>query len=503
MIVGDQIARAVRRFPDATAVSCEGASLTFRGLDERVTRLANGLLTHGLAKGDRVLSLLENSIECVEVDFALAKTGLVRVSLNPRCTVKELSYIVADSGARALIGGPTFDAVLGEVADILPAYLLRTGEGGSYEALIAGSAMTPIEMSFDAEHLYCLFYTSGTTGKPKGVMLSHRAILQIAFNLLMDVGPAQTGEKILLVQPMSHGAGFFVLPWFVRGGKSIIMREFDADEMLRIMRDEEVETVKLIPTMIQRLLRAEGAFPVNLPKLKRLIYGASPMPTPVLREAIEKFGRKLIQIYGQSEAAVTITTLSAEDHDLDGPDAQRLSSAGIPFSTVSIGVVDETGMLLPPGEAGEVVVRAPHLMSGYWNLPDRSAQTVREGWLHTSDYGRLDEHGYLYLLGRKDEMIISGGYNIAPFEVEEALYLHPAIQEAAVVGEPDPEWGSAVTAYVALRYPVSQEDIESFLKPHLGFKRPKRIYVLDELPKNSNGKIQKSALVPGLARPRA
>jgi long-chain acyl-CoA synthetase len=250
--------------------------------------------------------------------------------------------------------------------------------------------------------------------------------------------------------------------------------------------------------MIQRLLRVDGTSPQEFPCLKQMIYGASPMPTSVLRDAIGKFGPKLIQIYGQSEAAVTITTLPIIDHDPEGAHAGRLASAGVPFSTVTIAVVDDEGRPLPPGEAGEVVVRAPHLMSGYWNLPELSAKAVRNGWLHTNDYGRIDEDGYLYLLGRKDEMIISGGYNIAPFEVEEALYLHPAVQEAAVIGEADAEWGNVVVAYVTLRAPVSGGEIADFLKPLLGFKRPKRIHILNELPKNSNGKIQKSALRPEL-----
>jgi long-chain acyl-CoA synthetase len=505
MIVGDQIARAVRRFPNAVAVICGNERYHFHELERRTTQLGNALTALGLARGDRVACLLQNSIRCVEVDFALAKTGLVRVSLNPRCTSKELRFILTDSGARALIADSAFDGLVADVADIAPDYLIRAcGRKDDapntlhYAELIENASAAPIDARFDAEELYCLFYTSGTTGRPKGVMLSHRAILQIAFNLLMDVGPKEFGEKILLMQPMSHGAGFFVLPWFMRGGTSIIMRDFDSVEVLRLMRDDEIETVKLIPTMIQRLLRVDGTSPQEFPCLKQMIYGASPMPTSVLRDAIGKFGPKLIQIYGQSEAAVTITTLPIIDHDPEGAHAGRLASAGVPFSTVTIGVVDDEGRPLPPGEAGEVVVRAPHLMSGYWNLPELSAKAVRNGWLHTNDYGRIDEDGYLYLLGRKDEMIISGGYNIAPFEVEEALYLHPAVQEAAVIGEADAEWGNVVVAYVTLRAPVSGGEIADFLKPLLGFKRPKRIHILNELPKNSNGKIQKSALRPEL-----
>ncbi len=317
----------------------------------------------------------------------------------------------------------------------------------------------------------------------------------------MDVGPKESGEKILLMQPMSHGAGFFVLPWFIRGGTSIILREFDPVEALRLMRLQGHRDGQADPDHDPAAAAGGGCISrSSCRRLQQLIYGASPMPTPVLREAMLKFGPKLVQIYGQSEAAVTITTLPAADHDPDGVNAGRLASAGVPFSTVTVGIVDDEDRPLPVGEAGEVVVRGPHLMSGYWNLPELSAKAIRGGWLHTNDYGRMDANGYLYLLGRKDEMIISGGYNIAPFEVEEALYLHPAIQEAAVIGESDPEWGQVVVAYVVLRAVVSVPELAEFLKPHLGFKRPKRIHVLPELPKSSNGKIQKSALKPGLAQ---
>jgi long-chain acyl-CoA synthetase len=507
MIVGDHITRAVRRFPDATAVICGGESYSFRELDERTNRLGNAMLALGLCCGDRIVTLLENSVRCVEVDFALAKAGLVRVSLNPRSTAKDVRYILEDSDARAIIVDSGLDSLVGDYDEVAVEYKIRIGQTAAvgmdvldYYALINSGSVAPLIGQFDSEQIYCLFYTSGTTGRPKGVMLSHRAILHVAFNLLMDVGPSQIGEKILLIQPMSHGAGFFVLPWLMRGGTSIIMRDFDPAQVLRLMKELAIETVKLIPTMIQRILQVDGAFPIHLPHLRRLIYGASPMPTPVLRDAISKFGLTLVQIYGQSEAPVTISTLSIADHDPDGAHPNRLASAGVPFTTVDIGIIGDTGNLLPPGEAGEVVVRAPHLMSGYWKLPELYAKATRDGWLHTSDYGRIDENGYLFLLGRKDEMIISGGYNVAPFEVEEALYLHPAVREAAVVGEPDPEWGSAVTAYVALRTTVSETEFADFLKVHLGFKRPKRIYYLDVLPKNANGKIQKSALKPELAR---
>jgi acyl-CoA synthetase (AMP-forming)/AMP-acid ligase II len=511
MNVGTQIARAVRRYADDVALICGDETITFQALDETTNRLAHALIALGLRKGDRVATLLENSNRCVELDFALAKAGMVRVSLNPRATAKDATYILADSDARVLIYGAGYAQV---IADTKPAaetveQWIRIAEFPNdpaapltsldYDALIAKAPANPVDVAVDPEDLYCLFYTSGTTGRPKGVMLSHRSILQVSYNLLLDVGPHASGEKVLLMQPMSHGAGFFVLPWFMRGGVSVIMRQFDPAEVLRLTREHEIETVKLIPTMLQRVLRVEGAYPVELPKLRALIYGASPMPTEALRDAIAKFGPRLIQIYGQSEAPVTMTVLPLEDHHPDCPHPERLASAGRPWTTVEMKIVDDAGNEVPANTPGEVVLRAPQLMHGYWKRDDLTAEILRNGWLHTKDMGRMDAHGYVYLLGRKDEMIISGGYNIAPREIEEVIYLHPGVQECAVIGEADPEWGQAVVAYVAFRDGTTETELIEFLKPQLGFKRPKRVYRVRELPKNSNGKIQKTVLKPELA----
>jgi long-chain acyl-CoA synthetase len=507
MIVPDQIARAVARFPDQVAAICGDEHRSFRELDVRCNRLANALVGLGLKKGDRVATFLDNSIRCIEVDFALAKAGLVRVSVNPRSTAKDLSYILADSDARVLIFGSNHAGVIGAAALAPVERCVRVHEheadpkspveAADYENLMAWAASALPRVELVPEDLYCLFYTSGTTGKPKGVMLSHRSILEVTTNLLLDTGPRASGEKILLTQPLSHGSGFFVLPWFMRGCTCVIMRQFDAVESLRLTRIHAIETVKLIPTMLQRIIRVEGAF--DLPKLQQIIYGASPLPTEVLREAIAKFGNKFVQIYGQSEAPMAITVLTIDDHDLTHRDLSRLASAGRPWSTVEVRIVDDHGNDVPAGMPGEVVIRAPQVMSGYWKRPDLTAEAIKDGWLHTKDWGRVDAEGFVYLLGRKDEMIISGGYNIAPREVEDVLYLHPAVQEAAVVGEPDAEWGQAVVAYVAFRDGTTGAELLEFSKAQLGFKKPKRIYRIKELPKNANGKIQKTALKPELA----
>ena len=517
MNVADQIHRCALLYPDAPAARCGDEVRSFAELEARSNRLAQALLGRGLVHGDRVAIWSENSIRCVELDFALAKAGLVRVSLNPRLTARESRYILEDSEARVFVWGASFDAQVGPVLHELPSSPLRIriDEGGGapagapaaedYERFLAAGSDAAPACAIDPEDLYCLFYTSGTTGRPKGVMLSHRAILHVSWNMLMELGPIQTGEKVLLMQPLSHGAGFFVLPQFMKGGCCVIMRDFDPAEVLRLAARHEIEVVKLIPTMLQRILNVPGIERVELPRLRAMIYGASPMPAAPLRRAIEVFGPdKLIQIYGQSECPVTLTVLPASEHRIDPPDPERLLSAGRPWATVEVRVVDDGFRDVAPGAVGEVVLRGPHLMTGYWKRPDLTREAIQDGWLRTKDMGRIDRHGYVYLLGRRDEMIISGGYNIAPREVEDVLYRHAGVQEAAVIGEPDEEWGQAVVAYVVMRegHVASGGELIDFSRRELGFKRPKRVYRMGELPKNAAGKIQKSALKPSLALER-
>lgn len=512
MNVADQLHKAARLYGNAIAARCGDETRSYAEIEERSNRLANALLAYGLKPGDRVATWMENSIRCIELDFALAKAGLVRVSLNPRLTAREAQYIFQDSDARCLVYGASFDDQIPIATQGAPLIELRLRAAESTQVESAGSLDLETFIGtgktdapackVDGEDIYCLFYTSGTTGRPKGVMLSHRAMLHVAWNLLMEVGPIAIGEKILLMQPLSHGAGFFVLPQYMKGGSSIIMRNFDPAEVMRLAGVHEIEVIKLIPTMLQRILRVPGLEAMKLPKLRSLIYGASPMPAEPLRRAIAVFGPdRLVQIYGQSECPVTLSILPAQEHRLNQPYPARLLSAGRPWATVEMRVVDDDFADVAEGGIGEIALRGPHMMSGYWKREDLTREAIRDGWLKTKDMGRIDEHGFVYLLGRKDEMIISGGYNIAPREVEDVLYQHELVQEAAVVGEPDAEWGQAVVAYIVLRdgYAGREHELLGFGRDQLGFKRPKRVYLMAELPKNAAGKIQKSALKPALS----
>jgi long-chain acyl-CoA synthetase len=506
MSVAEHIRRATRRYADNLAAICGDERRTHAEIGERSNRLANALLARGLAHGDRVVVLLENSIRCIEVDFALCKAGLVRVSLNPRITAAELAYICDDAEPRAIICGSNFLSL------ILPALRERSGiahvvcvndiaeiavpeEWLDYDALLAAGAADPPSAAVAAEDLHSIAYTSGSTGKPKGVMLSHRAIAEVAYNVLLELGPEGPGEKVLLLQPLSHGSAYFVLAYYMRGCAIVLMRRFDAERALDLVRELGIETVKLVPTMLQRMLALPGFAEMPLPKLRQIVYGGSHIATEVLRKAITILGPRLAQHYGQTEAPSIITLLPRHDHTLENVETGLLGSAGRAAIRVDVKVVDENGARVHAGEIGELLVRAPHAMSGYWRRPEQSAAAMRDGWLRTNDLARMDEREYVYLLGRQDEMIISGGYNIAPREVADALCTHPGVSEAAVFGRPDREWGQAVVAVVALKDTgVNKAQLFEYTRSVLGYKRPKDILVVDELPKNANGKIDMPAL---------
>ena len=508
MNTAEQFERAARRHPDALAVVCESGSVTYQRLHDRSSQFANALAAMGIEPGARVATWLENSVACVEIDFALAKAGLVRVPLNPRCTIREACVILTDVEPDALLLGAGFAEHARDLQGAAPTlrHTIVVGDAHpaalpagalAYEDLIARAIASHPRCPADDETLHSIFYTSGSSGRPKGCMHTHRGIFQVACNVLLEIGPAAPGEKLLLLQPLSHGAAYFVLPYLMRGCTVVVMPRFDASRALTLMHDMAIETVRLVPTMLQRMLRAPEIETLVFPKLRQILYAGSPVPGEVLREAIDRFGPRLCQQYGQSEAPSTLALLERADHTLENLERGVLGTAGYPWPTVELKVVDRDDRALPDGTAGEVIARAPHCMAGYWKQPELSARTLRGGWLRTNDLGVIESDGRLRLLGRMDEMIVSGGYNIAPREVEDVLHRHPAVIEAAVVAEPDPEWGQAVVAYVVVSDPALEADaLIAFARPLLGYKRPRRIHLRSELPKTPNGKIEKSALRP-------
>ena len=462
-------------------------------LARRVRGLAASLTGgFGLAVGDRVGILSGNRPEIVEVLFAAWHAGLIVVPINARLHRDEVGYILAHSGARLLFA----DAGHAETAAAAGAERVVRLESDAYRAATAGPGSDPFDCGPD--HPAWLFYTSGTTGRPKGATLSHRNLQAMTVGYLADVDRIEASDSLLHAAPMSHGSGLYILPHVCRGAVNVVPESggFDPAEILDLAERWRGVTLFAAPTMVKRLLRQLRETGKAVPSgLKTIVYGGAPMYLQDALEALETLGPKLVQIYGQGESPMTITTLSRRDiaDDRHPRHRQLLASAGRPFSNVAVRVVDPQGNEQPVGEAGEVVVRGDPVMLGYWQDAEATASAVRDGWLHTGDIGSLDEAGYLTLLDRSKDLIISGGSNVYPREVEEVLQTHPAVEEVSVIGRPDPDWGEVVVAYLVGHADAAELDALC-LERMARYKRPKDYVHCDGLPKNNYGKVLKTEL---------
>jgi long-chain acyl-CoA synthetase len=504
------IDRAVREYSDRTALVLGHQRLSFFELNGRVNQLANGLAQLGIRKGDRVGMLLRNCCEFIETDFALSKTGVVRVPLNARLTGPDHQYMLNDSGATVLIFGEEFSEIVQRIKPNLKTVkeFIRVSQGLSkenvldaldYEDVLRQSASGEPVCDIDEEDLHTLFYTSGTTGKPKGAMLTQKSWANVAINLSLDYGPMTEEDVILNTQPLSHGAGFFVLPYFIKGATNVLIPEFRPALVFKTIERERVTVLKLVPAMLYQLLDSPEKTRYDLSSLHSIIYGGSPIAVPRLVEAIKFFGKKLVQLYGQAEAPMCISTLSKGDHVIEGPEevVKRLSSAGKPCLNVEVRIVDENGKEVAPGEVGEVIVRGYHIMKGYWNLPEATAETLKNGWIYTGDVGYFDSKGYIFLVDRKRDVIISGAFNIYPKEIEDVILTHPRVKEVAVIGVPDEKWGEAVKAVVVPKEGVviTEQEIIDYCRDRMAsLKKPKSVDMVAELPRNPYGKVLKTLL---------
>src|SRR5215210_81442 len=461
-------------------------------LAERAARLANALHRLRLNPGDRVAIIAKNCVEYLETVYGIWHGGFAAVPANAKLHGRELGYIVEHSGARLCFATPGLDE---ELAAHAPASLERLIVIGSpeYRALVAADPM-PVEPR-DGDDLAWLFYTSGTTGRPKGAMLTHRNLAQASFAYLSDVDATAPGDSILHAAPMSHGSGLYIVPHVQRMGINVVPESgsFEPDEIFRLFAAWPQMSMFAAPTMVKRLVDfGGGADPANL---RTIVWGGAPMYVEDALKALDRFGPRLAQIYGQGESPMTITALSKQDiADRAHPRwLERLGSAGRPYACLEVMVADSEDRALPVGETGEIICRGDVVMPGYWRNPDATAQTLRGGWLHTGDVGVFDAEGYLTLKDRSKDMIISGGSNIYPREVEEVLLKHSAVREASVIGRPHPEWGEIVVAYVVGEARVGELD-ELCLGEIARFKRPKDYVFVPALPKNNYGKILKTEL---------
>jgi long-chain acyl-CoA synthetase len=467
--------RAARSAPEAPAIyRGEAAWASYGELARRVARLAAGLrLRAGLAPGERLAIAMPNAPEYLEALYAAWWAGLAVVPVNAKLHPREVAFIREDAGARLLIGSP-------RQLDELRA---------AHEMPMAPAAPTDLAW---------LFYTSGTTGKPKGAMLSHRNLAQMTLAYFADVDAVSARGRLLHAAPLSHGSGLYNFTHLFKGAAQVVPASggFDAAESLDLMRTHKGVSLFAAPTMVRRL--AEAAENSAAPGLQTLVYGGGPMYRADLERATASLGPRLAQIYGQGESPMTIAVLSKEHHaDAAHPrHAERLASVGLPHSVVRVTIRDDSARELPAGEAGEVCVQGDVVMSGYWNNPEATASALRDGWLWTGDIGVLDVDGFLTLRDRSKDLIVSGGSNIYPREVEEVLLRHPDVAEASVVGRPDSEWGEAVVAFVVARgQPPGVDELDSLCLEHIArFKRPKEYRFVATLPRNHYGKVVKSEL---------
>ncbi len=502
MNLAQLLARSAKTFPERPAIY-EGEDLryTYAQLAERVKMLAAYLSDSlKLSPGDRVGVFMTNHIAYLEILYAAWWVGLAVVPINAKLHPKEVEYIVDDSKTSALF--VTDDLKEGLIDLISSKPFIRSvifPGSNTYQDLFVTELhkelIHPKEVNPD--DLAWLFYTSGTTGKPKGVMQTHRNLQVMTACYFTDVDDVREEDAIVYAAPMSHGAGLYNIAFIAKAAKHIVPKSggFEPEELVGLAKSIGNLCMFAAPTMVKRLVNYVKSVGGNGEGFKTIVYGGGPMYVEDIRIALDVMGEKFVQIYGQGESPMTITALSREQlSDRTHPQwLDRIASVGVAQTQVEVRVVDQSGKELPPKSAGEIVVRGDVVMSGYWNNPTATQKTLKEGWLWTGDIGWQDEFGFITLVDRSKDVIISGGSNIYPREVEEVLLRHPEVEEVSVVGQPDPEWGELVIAFVVGR--ASEQELDALCLENMArFKRPKRYIYLESLPKNNYGKVLKITL---------
>lgn len=510
MNVADWLHATAREAPDAPALMIGGRVVEdYRGFARAAAAIgANLAARHGVRAGDRVGLFMANAVDYLEILYGIWWIGAVAVPINNKLHAKEAAWILSDSGTRLVIASDAIGAAFGDPATGVPRStgVLLTGDPGF--ATLAEGAGPPQPLERERSDLAWLFYTSGTTGRPKGVMLSHGNLASMAMCHAIDVEPAERTDAVVYASPMSHGAGMFNFIHVRVGARHVVPESggFDAAEILDLAARLRNVTLFAAPTMVKRIVEAARETGRDGDGIKAIVYGGGPMYLADLEEGLRVLGPRFAQVYGQGESPMTITACSRGR--LAGlarrGETERMASAGVAQSMVRVRVAGIDGGTLPPGETGEILVRGDTLMLGYWDNPEATIKTIRDGWLWTGDMGHMDEAGYVTLTDRSKDMIVSGGINIYPREVEEVLLRHPDVREVSVVGRPHPQWGEEVVAFVALREGAafSAAALDAVCLDNIArFKRPKAYIQVDELPKNNYGKVLKTALRERLKAP--
>ena len=500
MNLANLLMRTAMVFPERPALAYGQSDLfNYRELARRVSVLSGKLRTYfGLRHGDRVALLMRNCPQYLELLYAIWHAGLVAVPINSKLHSKEVDYILADATVALLFVTRDIGSNDIEGGTTHPTRVVDT-DSAEYAALFGGDETSC--GNHEPGDIAWLFYTSGTTGKPKGVMLTHDNLMTMTLCYLADVDTVAAADSILYAAPMSHGAGLYNFVHVLLGARHLIPESgsFSPPEVFELAAHFQNVSLFAAPTMVRRLVDHGANCKADPSGIKTVVYGGGPMYLEDILRGLEVLGNRFVQIYGQGESPMTITALSRfHIGNVEHPRyLQRLASVGVAQSGVEVRVVDDHGHLLPVGVSGEIVVRGGTVMRGYWNSPAATAQAIRQGWLHTGDIGALDEDGFLTLKDRSKDVIISGGSNIYPREIEEVLLLHPGVAEVSVVGRTSAEWGEDVVAFIVGEpgASVTTEELDRLCLGHIArFKRPKEYRFVAGLPKNNYGKVLKTEL---------
>jgi acyl-CoA synthetase (AMP-forming)/AMP-acid ligase II len=506
--VGELYDRCVDFYGPETAITYKDQSYTYKEMGHKADCLVRAFQELGLGKGDTVSFLMANCPEYVFCEIAVAKSGCVRVPLAVLLSSSDHVYMMNQAESTTLI---YHESMASRVKEMIPRletvknFICVSRDSASvmeghlhFQGIIESASPSYKEVEIGPEDLVGIYYTGGTTGKPKGVMLSHRAWVYTVLMEMLELGLGWE-EVFVYPTPLTHAGGCLLLPVLLRKGRVVIVDRFDPKGLLETMEKEGGTATFLVPTMIYVLLDTPEIKKYDLSRLRNIVYGASAIAPDRLKQALLTFGPVMTQLFGQTEAPMMLSVLSREEHVAEDPEREKeiLSSAGRPTLHTRVKLVDDQGNEVKRGEAGEVVVRCANMMHGYFKNPEATSETIRDGWLHTGDIAKQDKEGFLYIVDRKKDMIVSGGFNIFPREIEDVLFGHPMVKSAAVVGVPHPKWGEEVKAIVTLHEEksVTEEELIRFVKERKGsLVAPKTVEFWEEIPLTNLGKLDKKAI---------